>query len=179
MQIFSSTPRLVLREILPSDVEGMYELDSDPEVHRYLRNKPVQNKEQVAEVIEFIRKQYVENGIGRWAVVEKETNNFVGWTGLKLVKEKTNNHINYYDLGYRLIKKYWGKGYATESALASLAYGFDVMKLEEVFAAAEVNNLASNNILKKIGFQWDGTFDFDGSESNWYRLEKGTWLNRI
>ena len=122
MKIFAETERLILREILPTDVEGMYQLDADPDVHKYLGNKPVTSREQTLEVINFIRQQYIDNGIGRWAIINKKSNEFLGWTGLKLVTDETNHHKNYYDLGYRLIKKYWGKGIATESACASLDY---------------------------------------------------------
>jgi [ribosomal protein S5]-alanine N-acetyltransferase len=133
MQIFVETERLILREILPSDEMGMFELDSDPEVHKYLGNKPIKNIEQARQNIEFIRQQYTDNGIGRWAIIEKEKTNFIGWAGIKLIKETINNHSNYYDLGYRLIRKHWNKGFATESAKASLNYAFNVMKLKEVF----------------------------------------------
>ncbi|NII81438.1 MULTISPECIES: GNAT family N-acetyltransferase [unclassified Pedobacter] len=109
MMIFAKTERLILRELIPTDAEGMFEMNSDPEVHLYLGNKPVKSIEQSIAEIEFIRKQYIENGIGRWAVIEKATGNFVGWSGLKLIKEITNNHVNYYDLGYRFSKRFWGK----------------------------------------------------------------------
>ncbi len=81
MKIFAETDRLILRELLPTDVAGMFEMDSDPEVHRYLGNKPYSAIEESQANIEFIRRQYIENGIGRWATIEKETNNFVGWAG--------------------------------------------------------------------------------------------------
>nr|WP_240768670.1 GNAT family N-acetyltransferase [Olivibacter sp. XZL3] len=81
----------------------MYELDSDPEVHKYLGNNPIKDKDQVPGIIDFIRKQYIEHGIGRWAVVDKQTNDFIGWAGLKYITEETNGQKNYYDLGYRLI----------------------------------------------------------------------------
>jgi ribosomal-protein-alanine N-acetyltransferase len=73
MQVFLETDRLIIREILPSDEVGMFELDSDPEVHKYLGNKPITNLEQARLNIEFIRQQYKDNGIGRWAVIEKES----------------------------------------------------------------------------------------------------------
>ena len=59
-------------------------------------------------IIEEIRKQYKENGIGRWAVIDKKTNDFIGWAGLKY-EQKLGDNFKYYDLGYRLKKKYWGK----------------------------------------------------------------------
>jgi RimJ/RimL family protein N-acetyltransferase len=107
MQIFVETNRLTLRELMPSDETGMFELDADAEVHRYLGNKPISTMDEVRQVIALIRDQYVQNGIGRWAVIEKATGHFMGWSGLKLVKELINGHINYYDLGYRLMKKHW------------------------------------------------------------------------
>jgi ribosomal-protein-alanine N-acetyltransferase len=112
------TQRLILRELLPTDDQGMFELDSDPGVHLYLGNKPVTNIEQSRDVIAFVRRQYAELDIGRWAVIEKTTGNFVGWSGLKLITTIVNNHSNFYDIGYRFIKRYWGLGYATESAIA-------------------------------------------------------------
>lgn len=170
MKIFVETERLILRELLPTDVDGMYELDSDPAVHKYLGNNPVKDKAQIIEVINFVRQQYIDNGIGRWAIIEKTNNTFIGWAGLKLVKEMTNNHINHYDLGYRLIRKYWGQGLATESAKAAVAYGFDQLNIKEIFAAAHIENHSSNNLLQKLGFKLVETyFDFDDL-NNWYRI---------
>ncbi len=179
MKIYAETPRLILREILPSDEEGMFALDSDPEVHRYLGNNPVTNIEQTREVINFVRQQYIDNGIARWAVIEKNTNSFVGWSGLKLVKEERNNHPQYYDIGYRFIKKYWGKGYATESAKAALDYGFEVMNLTEIIGTAHIENTASRKVLEKIGLKYIEKFMYDDIECNWLRITRREWENNI
>ena len=175
MNIFAETDRLILREIVPEDEEGLFQLDSDPEVHRFLGNRPVKNIEQTREMIQFIRKQYIDNGIGRWAIIEKDTNNFVGWTGLKLVTEITNNRVNYYDLGYRLIKSQWGKGYATETANASLQYAFEELNLKEVFAITDIRNISSKNVLEKAGLNLIETFDYDGIQHNWFNIDRKAW----
>lgn len=172
MKIFLETKRLILREILPTDIDGLYELDSDPEVHKYLGNNPVKDKNQIVDIINFIRQQYKDNGIGRWAIIDKKTNNFIGWTGLKLVTELTNNHQNYYELGYRLIKRYWGQGIATETALASLEFAFDKLKTDEVYAIADCKNDGSNKILQKVGLQFIETFDHNGIKHNWYKINR-------
>ncbi|MFZ4057003.1 MAG: GNAT family N-acetyltransferase [Ferruginibacter sp.] len=177
MEIFVETERLILREILLTDIEGMFELDSDPEVHQYLGNQPVTDKEKMKEVILFVQQQYKENGIGRWAVIEKSSNKFLGWSGLKLVKEMTNNQINYYDLGYRLIRKYWGKGYATESAKAAMDYGFEHLQFNELFAMAHINNTASNKVLQKLGLQHQNSFLYDNAMHHWYAIHKNEWAN--
>ncbi len=169
---FIETERLLLREILLPDDGGMFELDSDPEVQRFLGKKPVKSMQEARNTIEFIRRQYLENGIGRWAVVEKETNSFVGWAGLKLVRETTNNHIEFYDLGYRLIRKYWGCGYATEAAQASLKYAFEQLDLEQVYAMCEVENTASRKVLEKVGLKFIETFDLHGVPHHWFKISK-------
>lgn len=172
MKIFLETERLILRELLPTDDSGMFELDSDKDVHKYLGNQPFTKIEESREIIEFIRKQYVDNGIGRWAMISKETGEFMGWTGFKLMKELTNNHVNYYDLGYRLIKRFWGKGYATESAKACLQYGFGELKLDKIYGMADTNNTASRHVLEKAGLKYVETFDFRGDLHDWFRISK-------
>lgn len=171
MKIFAETERLILRELMPADAEGMFDMNSDPDVHRYLGNKPVKSIEQSIAEIEFIRKQYVENGIGRWAVIEKTSGNFLGWSGLKLITETTNNHINYYDLGYRFSKRFWGKGYATETAIAVIHYGFTELKLNEIIGIADINNLGSIHVLEKVGLKRVSVFDYDGTKHLWMRIE--------
>jgi [ribosomal protein S5]-alanine N-acetyltransferase len=178
MNVFAETERLILREILPTDIDGMFELESDPEVHRYLGNNPVHDKEQTIELINFIRQQYIDNGIGRWAIIDKKTNDFIGWTGLKFVTILTNNHKNYYDLGYRLIKKYWGQGIATETAIASLNYAFDKLNAGEVYAMADFENDGSNKILNKVGLNFIESFDHNGIKHNWYKIERAEYENK-
>jgi RimJ/RimL family protein N-acetyltransferase len=162
MEKFIETERLLLREILPTDVDGFFELDSDPEVHRYLGSKPLTSKEQIVEVIEMIRQQYIDHGIGRWAVIDKNTNEFMGWSGLKWMTTRTNNHIHYYDLGYRLKKKFWGQGIATGTSLLFLHYEFETLNASEVYAMANIENIGSNQVLKKAGLTCMDTFDFEG-----------------
>lgn len=156
VHVYLETDRLLLREITDSDVDHLFELDADPEVHRYLGNKPVTSKTQVIEVIANIRRQYEKNGIARWAVVDKYSGDFMGWSGLKYITESFNDHVNYYDIGYRLMKKYWGRGIATESAKAVLDYGFTQMRIPAVYATASVDNVGSNKVLQKIGLRSEG-----------------------
>lgn len=172
MKIFAETERFILRELLPSDDEGILELDSNKDVHRYLGKNSIKTIEEARKVIDFIRQQYVDNGIGRWAISEKETSAFVGWTGLKLVREKINNHSDFYDLGYRLIPKFWGKGIATETAKACVSYGFDRLNLDSIYGMADIDNKASINVLQKAGLEFIETFDYDGTKHAWLSISK-------
>lgn len=172
------TRRLILREIQPQDLEGMFLLDSDPLVHRYLLNQPVKHRDESALIIESIRAQYRSNGIARWAVIEKQSGDFVGWSGLKLEDEPMNGLTRFHDIGYRLRPAFWGKGYARESATMALRYGFEALQLPHVYAAAHIENLASNRVLEHIGMKQQGQFSDNGGEQYMYRLDKTEWERR-
>lgn len=178
MKPFVETERLILRELLPTDAEAMFAMDSDPEVHKFLGNKPEKNIEETKKVIEFVRQQYRERGIGRWAMIEKSSGEFAGWTGLKFNTEPINNHINFYETGYRLLQKHWNKGYATESTKAALKYAFEQLDAKEVFGITHVDNLKSRHVLAKSGLQFIETFIWQGWNAlpcNWYKITKEEW----
>ncbi len=176
MKVITETERLIIREILPTDIDEMFELHSDPEVHIFLGNKTITSKEQIIEIIDIVRQQYIDFGVGRWAMINKKTDEFIGWTGLEFVTKEINNHKNYYDLGYRLIKRFWGQGFATESAFASLDYAFDKLNAKKVYAIADCKNEVSNKILKKVGLRFIEAFDNEGIKHNWYKIENTEYI---
>ena len=90
MTLLMETERTYISELLQDDAPAMFEMDSDPEVHRYVGQQPTETLEKTRQVIDYIRQQYTDNGIGRWAVVDKQTDRFIGWTGFKLIKETIN-----------------------------------------------------------------------------------------
>jgi ribosomal-protein-alanine N-acetyltransferase len=179
MQVYIETPRLIIRPIDWTDVDDMFAMDSDPAVHTYLGNTPYTDIEQSRENVSFIHQQYTENGIGRWAMLLKESDEFVGWVGFKLIKTRLNGHIDFHDFGYRMARKHWGKGLATEASMASLPYGVDLLQLKEVFATTDVGNTASRNVLEKVGFKFQHIFNYDdatwpafyGKPTTWYKFE--------
>jgi RimJ/RimL family protein N-acetyltransferase len=174
--IHVETSRFYLRNIVSEDAPDLYKMDSDPRVHAFLGNETVRNIEVIYEMINKIQDQYVNNGIGRWAIIEKESNQFLGWAGLKKVTETVNGHRDYYDVGYRLLPEHWGKGVASECAAASLMYGFSSLSLEVVYAATHVENNASQRILLKNAFVQNGQFEYFNAIQNWYELEYRRWL---
>ena len=171
MNLVLETDRLLLREMKLSDAEKLYEMDCNPNVHKYLWNKPITSIEEVYKYIEMVREQYVKNEIGRFVVIEKESNELTGWAGLKYNTEMVNNKVNFYDIGYRLNEKFWGKGYASEASFAWLDYGFNLMKINVMQAAAHADNIGSNKILKKIGLKMTEHYLEDGVYWNWYKLK--------
>ncbi len=174
MTFHIETERLILRELRLTDLDGMFALDSDPEVHKYLGNKPVKTKTESQKILESVVNQYKERGIGRFAAIEKSSGDFIGWSGIRLNTEyNMNGFTKYYDVGYRLIKQYWGKGYATESGKAAVDYAFNVLKLPELYATTEIGNQASHNALLKIGLSYVEDFYFEAEDLNlrWYKIE--------
>jgi len=182
MKIYAETKHLILREVLSMDTDGMFELDSDPLVHEYLGNKPITTKEEASKNIEFIRDQYVERGVGRWAAIEKSSGDFIGWSGIKLntgEKDALNGFQNFFDIGYRFIPRYWGKGYATESSLVALDYGFKELKIDTIYGAALVDNIGSNKVLQKIGLKFVNTFEFEDGFAHWYELKNADYAKKM
>ncbi|PTT76614.1 GNAT family N-acetyltransferase, partial [Chryseobacterium sp. HMWF001] len=125
-----------MRKFEETDAERLFLLDSDPEVMKYIGVPPLSDITESENVIKMIQQQYLDNGVGRLAVIEKESGLLIGWSGLKLITQEINGYNNIYDLGYRFIPEYWGKGYALESAKASLDFGFHHLKAETIYAHA-------------------------------------------
>ena len=171
------TERLLLREMRTTDDAGMFELDSNPNVHRYLGNNPVKNIEESRAYIAILQQQYKETGIRRWAVILKSTGAFVGWAGLKLEKHPVDGQP-YYDIGYRFIEAYWGKGYGSEVATAFLDYGFNVLKLPVINAYADADNAGSRKILEKSGLRLLHSFELDGLPTVWYEIKATDFLGQ-
>ncbi|MCT4698110.1 GNAT family N-acetyltransferase [Tenacibaculum haliotis] len=178
MKFHLETDRLILREIRKTDINGMFELDSDEKVHKYLGKKPINTILQAEENIQFIHQQYKELGIGRFACIEKATGQFIGWSGLKHntgEKEKLNGHKDFVDIGYRFIPRFWRKGYASETAFACLKFGFKEMNYDTIYGAADIENVGSNKILRKIGLQFVNQFNYKEVKVNWYELKKANY----
>jgi RimJ/RimL family protein N-acetyltransferase len=178
MKFIVETERLILREMTQDDAEPFFEMDSNPEVHTYLGNNPLKDIQQTRDVIEFVRKQYVDNGIGRWTLIEKASGEYVGWGGLKLIKEETKNHVNYLDVGYRLTPKHWKKGYATESAIASVKYGFEKLEADCIYAVAHKENKASRHALEKTGLVYTDDYFWEGIACDWFEISFEEWKEK-
>lgn len=146
MNVIIHTPRLLLRTFNEGDSELIYELNLDPEITRYTLD-PIRDRDHAREVLEkTILPQYALYNYGRWAVHLLPELEFIGWCGLKMRPE-----LNETDLGYRFLKKAWGKGYATEAASASILHGFEKLGLGRIVGRALLGNIASIRVLEKCG----------------------------
>lgn len=168
MHIVIETARLLLREFEPGEGELIYRLNADPEVVRYTGD-PVRDIQHGEEVLrEVILPQYRLYGHGRWAVHTRADGAFIGWCGLKYRIE-----LDEVDLGYRYSQANWGKGYATEAAIATVQYGLDVLKLTRIVGRAMPENIASRVVLEKCGMQYIGDEIVDGHPARTYEVLGG------
>lgn len=151
MHIILQTPRLLLRRFTAADAPLILSLNSDPEVLKYLHEPLLETAEHAAEVLHNIILPQYCNNLGRWAMHVKDSNEFIGWCGLKYRPETDET-----DLGYRIMQKAWGKGYATEAAQHTLDHSFKELDLKVITACAHIENLASVKILEKIGMDFIG-----------------------
>jgi RimJ/RimL family protein N-acetyltransferase len=149
MNIIFETPRLILRQFTEADPPLILLLNSDPEIVKYVHEPTLQTEEQAKKIlVENILPQY-EKKLGRWAIHTKEKLDFIGWCGLKYRPE-----LDEIDLGYRLMQKAWGKGFATEAAQYTLEYGFKSLDLKLITGRAHIENIASIKVLEKIGMDF-------------------------
>jgi ribosomal-protein-alanine N-acetyltransferase len=143
VKVILTTNRLFLRELTSDDAVLAFELNKDKDVLKYTGDSPFESIEE-ARIFLNNYTDYKLNGFGRWGVFIASSNTFIGWCGLKLHKE---GHV---DIGYRLAKKYWNNGYATEAAQACLEYGFKELGLQEIIGRVAQENTASIKVLEKL-----------------------------
>lgn len=149
MHIYLETERLILRRFTESDVDNLVELDSDPEVMRYLNGGTPTPREVVRLDIlpRFLSYYQRLDGYGYWAAIEKSTNEFLGWFCLHPEDSADPDNIA---LGYRLRRSSWGRGYATEGARALIDKGFTELGMRRVYATTYEHNIASRRVMEKV-----------------------------
>jgi len=152
------TSRLYLREMIVSDVQSVYELNLDLDVVKYTEDVAFKSIEEAKDFL-VNYDHYKKFGFGRWAVIRKSDNEFLGWCGIKFTPE-----LDAYDIGFRFFQKYWGMGYATEAANASIRWAFQNIDTNEILGRAVSENIASYRVLEKIGLKYVKTLEIENSQ---------------
>jgi RimJ/RimL family protein N-acetyltransferase len=151
------TERLLLRMFCPEDLDELATLFRDPEVMRYVGEGQPVNREEADKALQSIIRHWQTHGFGRWAAVDKQTREFVGFGGLRSL-------FGTPEVVYHLATAHWGKGLATELARASLRFGFEDRKFERIVAIAKPLNAASIHVMEKLGMRYekhDSYYDID------------------
>ncbi len=161
--------RLYCRHFTMDDLEGFHGLNGNEEVMKYIR--PVTTFEESKEkLINSIAEYETKPELLRFALVEKESNKFVGcFVIFPLDKEHTDEQG--FQVGYSLLVEHWGKGFATEITHAGIEYAFNEMKLDAVFAVTTNNHAASQHVLIKNGFKLIKEYKEDEADLHLYKKE--------
>jgi len=184
MQIFLETERLLLRRFTEADVNNLCDLDSDPDVMRFLTGKPtprdVIHRETLPRILHYYERF---EGYGSWAAIEKSSGDFLGWFAFRPPDGASPDDV---ELGYRLRTSAWGNGYATEGSRALIRKGFTDLGVRRVWAQTMAVNIRSRRVMEKAGLSYVRTFheEFDdplpGTEHGEveYALTKADWERR-
>ena len=182
MRVFLETERLELRRLTEADVDNLFGLDGDPYVMRFLTGgKPTPREVIENEALPRLLRYYERfAGFGFWAAIEKSTGDFLGWFHF-LPREGAE--LDKVELGYRLRRTAWGKGYATEGSRALIRKGFSELGVRRVVAETMAVNIASRRVMEKAGLTLERTFHrnwpepIEGAEQGEveYALTKADW----
>lgn len=143
------TSRLFLREIQTEDFDDLLRMNSDPEVMKYVGDGSTRDHAQMVRELDMLMSHYTRKpGLGIWATISKDSNIFVGASGL--VHYDNTPEI---EVGYRMLKEHWNNGYATEASLGLLNYGFSSLGLKKIVSSAHVDNKPSRRVMEKIGMK--------------------------
>lgn len=179
MDVYLKTERLVLRKFTAGDVDLLAELDSDPEVMRHLTGQPTPREEIEQKALPGILVAYGRHpGLGTFAAHERASGRFIGWFGLH-----PTNDAKAVDVGYRLNREAWGRGYATEGTKALIAKAFTELGMDRVVADTMAVNTRSRQVMMRSGLRFVRVFHvhFDdplpGTEYGEveYALDRDTW----
>ncbi len=182
LQVFLETDRLVLRRFTMDDANDLFDIDGDPEVMKFITGGLPTPREEIENDVLPAFLRYYERGdrYGFWAAVEKSSGEFLGWFHFR---PREGGDPDEAELGYRLRRSAWGKGYATEGSRALIHKGFAELGVRGVVAETMVVNAASRRVMEKAGLKYVRTFHqpwpyaIEGSEHGdvEYALRKADW----
>lgn len=152
------TERLVLRQWREEDREPFAQLNADPEVMRYFP-APL-DREQSDAMVSRMHDLIEAQGWGLWAVERRDTGAFLGFTGLAVPRHPLP-FLPCVEVGWRLSRKAWGHGFATEAAREALRVGFDELGLAEIVSFTTVTNTRSRAVMERLSMVRDVAEDFD------------------
>jgi len=156
IQIDMETPRLLLRRWQEHDLAGFVQMNADPEVMRYF--PAPYTEEGTRHFYDIIQQEFLDFGYGLYAAQEKCSGSFMGFIGFHWARFEAD-FCPCLEIGWRLDKRFWGKGYATEGAKACLEHGFENLGLEKVYSFTSVTNIPSQRVMQKIGMELAERFD--------------------
>ena len=148
------TERLLLRRWRAEDLNAFAEMCSDPEVMQFIGSGATRSFQQTERAIETFELEWEERGFGLFAVEVLDDNKFIGFTGLSQ-PAFLPEIMPTVEIGWRLAREQWGRGYATEAARAALEFGLVDLELPNIVSVFQIENEASRNVIRKLGMHFD------------------------
>ncbi|MCU1264230.1 MAG: ydaF [Acidobacteria bacterium] len=159
------TARLYLRMFRDEDLDQLVTLLADADVVRYVGNGLPIPREESENALHSIIRHWDNHGFGRWAIIDKEAREFIGFGGLRSL-------LGTPEVVYHLAKRYWGRGLATEIARASLRFGFEDRKFDRIVAVAKPDNAASIHVMEKAGMKFEMNTSYYDIDVVQYRINR-------
>jgi len=153
------TARLVLRPLQATDAAVLHRIYQSDGVLRYFPIPSPPSPEQLQRFVAGQQAHWEKHGYGNWGLLPEGTEEIIGWAGLQYLPELDETEV-----GFLLAPPFWGKGYATEAALASLRFGFQRLYLDHIIALVHADNLASRRVIEKCGMSYVETISLWGME---------------
>jgi RimJ/RimL family protein N-acetyltransferase len=172
-----TTARLRLEPITGHHLDAMNAMNSDPEVMRYLSGKPESRAETMA-VIERIQARWADTGYSWWAAMALDTGELVGAGALQNLRREMTllpDPSCPLEMGWRLSRAHWGRGLASELAIAIRDFAFETQAADELLAVCDPDNTASAAVMQRIGMQPQGLQHWYGKELTTYRITAPQW----
>ncbi|KON87787.1 hypothetical protein AF332_13755 [Sporosarcina globispora] len=160
-----ATDRLILRKMKRSDLNHLMEIFTDPVAMRYYRS--TKTIEQAEDWISWTLHNYRTCGAGLWIAEEKTSGRFLGQCG---ITPQDTGGVAEMEIGYLFARREWGKGYATEAAIACKEYGFNSLKYKKLVSIINERNLASIRVAEKVGMRKENTFLRAGNKMYVYSI---------
>ena len=168
--LFMLTPRLVLRQFTLDDLEAAHALYSDPEVMRFSSSEPSTSLEATRAILEAHLASYAEHNFGKWAVAVRTTGEFIGYCGVALAT--IDGPESEPELGFRLLPRFQGQGYATEAGKVALDHCFSFLRLPRVLGVVEPGNQPSVRVLLKLGMTYQRQTLWHGKTTDVYAADR-------
>jgi ribosomal-protein-alanine N-acetyltransferase len=165
--------RLLHKKFTTDDLDRLIEMRIDVDVRKYLGGEKMQNPEALKHRLEFYISCYEKN-IGMHAIIWKETDEMIGWSGLQPLEGTDEIEVS-----YGMIKEFWGRGIGFEAALFWLEYGFKEIELERIVAVADKENVGSWRIMEKLGMKYQKSEIHYGMECVVYEISRDEYLSNL
>jgi RimJ/RimL family protein N-acetyltransferase len=168
------TDRLILRAFEEKDLDAYAEMCADPEVMRYIGKGQTLSRFEAWRNMAMILGHWQLRGYGMWAVEEGKSSEMIGRIGCWQPEGWPG-----FEIGWTLRRNYWGCGYATEAARATMVYAFEQLQQSHVISLIRPENWASRRVAEKLGEKLEGTTEIFGMEAVIYGISREDWLSRI